>query len=239
MASIVVCHGAWSADWAWARLRPLLRAGGHELIVPCYTGLGARRHLAGQLPITLETHIADVCAVMEMDDLADVVLVGHSYGGFVATGVADRMQARVRQLVYLDAFVPQDGQALVDLVPVEHRNRMLAGARDTGGFVPPQPPPSDTSCEDLACMNPRRFPQPVDTFTTPLHIRHGGWRGPRSYIYCTRPGPGDTFAPFAAEARREPGWGYAEIDASHNPHITAPTLLAGLLQSIMAQAAAR
>ncbi|MGZ3348508.1 MAG: alpha/beta fold hydrolase [Xanthobacteraceae bacterium] len=110
MAVFVVAHGAWSAAWAWKKMRPLLRADGHELWTPTYTGLGERAHLASPA-IDLDTHIADVIGMLEMEDLRDVVLIAHSYGGMVATGVADRVRERIAQLVYLDAFVPRDGQA--------------------------------------------------------------------------------------------------------------------------------
>ena len=115
MATYLICHGAWSAGWAWKKMRPLLRAAGHEVFTPSYTGLGERAHLAHPL-LDLEAHIQDVLAVVEYEDLRDFVLVGHSYGGMVATGVADRVPERLRHLAYLDAFVPRDGESLADLV---------------------------------------------------------------------------------------------------------------------------
>ena len=116
MATFVICHGAWSAAWAWKKVRPLLRAAGHEIFTPTYTGLGERAHQVSR-SINLETHIADVLAVLDCEDLRDVVLVGHSYGGMVATGVADRAAERIAKLIYLDAFVPDNGQSLFDLLP--------------------------------------------------------------------------------------------------------------------------
>ena len=103
MATYLICHGAWSAGWAWKKMRPLLQAAGHEVFIPTYTGLGERAHLAHPL-VDLETHIQDVLGVAEYEGLQDVILVGHSYGGMVATGVADRAPGLVRQLVYLDAW---------------------------------------------------------------------------------------------------------------------------------------
>src|SRR5215475_2874775 len=98
MATFVVAHGAWSAAWAWRKMRPLMRAAGHELITPTHTGLGERWHLSAPA-VSLDTHIQDVLGVLETEDLADVTLVGHSYGGMVATGVADRARGRISQLV--------------------------------------------------------------------------------------------------------------------------------------------
>jgi len=153
MATFLVAHGAWSAGWAWKKMRPLLQERGHVLHTPTYTGLGERAHLASR-DVTLQTHIADVLGTLEFEDLRDVVLVGHSYGGMVATGVADRARVRLRCIVYLDAFVPRDGQSLLDLLPAEMRERMREAARTSGeGWrVPPNPVPPDTSEADLAWL---------------------------------------------------------------------------------------
>src|ERR1700733_12919617 len=112
--TFLVCHGAWSAGWAWKKMHRLMAAAGYRLVTPTYTGLGERAHLATP-SIDLETHIADILNVIKYEDIRDIVLIGHSYGGMVATGVADRARDRIRQLIYLDAFVPDDGQSLLDL----------------------------------------------------------------------------------------------------------------------------
>ena len=233
MAIFVVAHGAWSAGWAWKKMRPLLRERGHELYTPTYTGLGERAHLASP-EVGLDTHIRDVCAVLTMENLREVVLIGHSYGGMVATGVADREAERIKQLVYLDAFVPRDGQSVGDLQPPGVRDAMRAAAdRDGDGWlVPPNPPPPDTSAADLAWMAPRRLPQPLKALDEPIRLTGAVDRLPRTYIYCTRPMPADGFRQFAQRAKTEAGWQYREIDASHNPHITAPDALAAMLDDI-------
>src|SRR4029453_376763 len=142
MATFLIAHGAWSGAWAWKKMRPLLQARGHVLHIPTYTGLGERSHLASR-EIGLQTHIADVMGTLEFEDLRDVGVVGHSYGGMVATGVADRARARLRRLVFLDAFVPRDGQSLLDLLPADVRERMREAARTSGeGWRgPPNPRP--------------------------------------------------------------------------------------------------
>src|SRR5712675_2194923 len=109
-ATFLVCHGAWSAGWAWKKLHPLMSAAGHRLVTPTYTGLGEREHLANP-SIDLETHIQDTLNVIRYEDLRDIVLVGHSYGGMVATAVADRARDCVAQLIYIDAFVAAAGQS--------------------------------------------------------------------------------------------------------------------------------
>ncbi len=233
MATFVVAHGAWSAGWAWKKMRPLMRAAGHELWTPTYTGLGERAHL-GHADVSLDTHIQDIVAVLETEDLNDVILIGHSYGGMVATGVADRARARIAKLVYLDAFAPKDGQAIFDLVPPDIAAKMRAGAQasESGYGIPSNPMPSDTAPEDQAWAAPRRHPQPVQAFATRLKLS-GEPSAPRYYIYARKAGIGDNFRQFYQRAQRE-GWKTYEIDASHNPHITNPQALLAILNEIAA-----
>lgn len=233
MATILVAHGAWSAGWAWKKMHPLLGARGHRLVTPTYTGLGERAHLAHR-GIDLDAHIEDLLAVMLYEDLREVVLVGHSYGGMVATGVAERVLERIAQRVYLDAFVPRDGQSLLDLVSPEARAAMRRGAAEQGeGWrIPPNPVPDDTSEADRAWILPRRVMQPLASFEQPLRVHGVADHLPRSYIYCRRAAPGDVFRQFAERARSEPGWRVHELDASHSPNVTAPEALAELLAAI-------
>ena len=163
MATILIIHGAWSAGWAWKKMRPLLRELGHEVFTPTCSGLGERAHQA-DLAVDLDSHIADMRAVLRFEDLRDVVLVGHSYGGMVATGVADRDTARIAQLVYLDAFVPRDGQCLFDLVPAAaraHNHDAVRGGRGDGWRIPVNPMPPDTPAADLQWATPLRQPMPL------------------------------------------------------------------------------
>jgi pimeloyl-ACP methyl ester carboxylesterase len=233
MAKFLVCHGAWSSAWAWKKMRPLLREAGHELHVPTYTGLGERSHLATPA-IDLELHIRDVLQVLEYEDLSGLTLVAHSYGGMVGTGVVDRARDRFERMIYLDAVVPGDGQSMFDLLPERARDRMREAAAATGdGWkIPANPPPPDTSPEDLQWVTPRRLPQPIGTFQQPLRLLTGAEPPQRAYVYCTRIAPGDAFGPFAMLARNDPRWRYVEIDASHNPHVTAPQALARVLEEL-------
>src|SRR6516162_8446487 len=159
LATVVLAHGAWSSAWAWKKVRPLMAASGHQFFTPTYTGLGERAHLANPSN-DLETHIQDVLAVIETEELRDIVLIGHSYGGMVATGVADRARDRVVQLIYLDAFVPDDGQALIDFLPQQRRQRLLDSVNAGDGWrVAPNPIPADT--QDSAWIAKFRMPQSV------------------------------------------------------------------------------
>jgi pimeloyl-ACP methyl ester carboxylesterase len=233
MATFVVAHGAWSSAWAWKKMRPLMRAARHELWTPTYTGLGERAHL-GHADVSLDTHIQDVVAVLEMEDLSDVILIGHSYGGMVATGIADRARARVKHLVYLDAFAPRNGQAVFDLLPPDVAAKMqAAAAASPSGFgIPSNPMPSDTAPEDVAWASTRRMPQPVKAFSTRLRLSAEPAM-PRTYIYAKKAGIGDTFRQFAERAKSE-GWRLREIDSSHNPHITNPQALLAILNEVAA-----
>lgn len=221
--TFVVAHGAWSSGWAWKKMHPLMHARGHRLFTPSYTGLGERAHLAHP-DIDLDTHITDVVNVLVFEDLRDVVLIGHSYGGMVATGVADRARDRVARLIYLDAFVPEDGQSLFDLSGQADASR--ANAID-GWRVPPRPIPADTAAEDVSWIAARRVPQPIKTLEQPLTLANP-LTLPRSYVLCTR---SDLFRRYADRARSE-GWPVYELDASHNPHITAPDALMALLERL-------
>jgi pimeloyl-ACP methyl ester carboxylesterase len=232
MATFVVAHGAWSSGWAWKKMRPLMQERGHALFTPSYTGQGERAHLAHP-GIDLDTHITDVLNLLHYEDLCDVVLLGHSYGGMVATGVADQAADRVSQIIYLDAFVPRNGQSALSLQSEEAGVRLREAVRTQGdGWrIPANPMPPDTSLQDVAWATPKRVMQPFKTFEQAIVLTGAAATLPTAYIYCTRPGPGDVFRQFADRARTEPGWRYREMDASHNPHITAPGELMHILQS--------
>ncbi len=208
-------------------MHPLMAERGHRLITPSYTGLGERGHLA-RPDIDLDTHIADILGVLKFEDLNGVNLIGHSYGGMVATGVADRARARIAKLIYIDAFAPNDGDSVIDLLPEAARALRKPSA---DGFIPPTQMPPDTPPQDRDWCAPLRLPQPAKTFEQKLKFQGGPLTLPRHYIYCTRNAPDDRFRQFYERAQRE-NWGATEIDSSHNPHITCPEVLADLLDRV-------
>ena len=168
--TFLVCHGAWSAGWAWKKMHPLMSKAGHRLVTPSYTGLGERAHLA--IPsIDLETHITDMLNVIKYEDLRDIVLIGHSYGGMVATGVADRVRDRVKQLIYIDAFVPSDGQSLLDLNERDRQRVEELASSGDGWRVPPNPTPPDTPPADVDWLSERRVHMPIKCFQTRLKLQ--------------------------------------------------------------------
>jgi pimeloyl-ACP methyl ester carboxylesterase len=152
----------------------------------------------------------------------------------IATGVADRVPERIAKLIYVDAFVPENGQSLFDLLPAPARasRQELARTKGDGWLLPPNPTPPDTSPEDIAWITPRRRWQPIGTFTQPLVLNGAGAHLPRTYIYCTRTPSDGTFGQFARRFKSDPAWTYFEIDASHSPNVTAPEALAHLLDKI-------
>jgi pimeloyl-ACP methyl ester carboxylesterase len=228
-----VAHGAWSAGWSWKKMHPLMEKAGHRLIVPTCTGLGEREHLASPA-VNLDTHIQDLLGVIKFEELTDLVLVAHSYGGMVATGVADRVPEHIRQLIYVDAFVPRGGQSLFDLAGSDTRDRFRQGLDDGDGWrVPPMPVPADTSDADRKWIEKFRMPQPLHCFDQPLSLANGDTKIPRAYIKAKKASPGDPFKQFAERAMAE-GWQYREIDSSHSAQVTEPEALMKLLEELAA-----
>src|SRR5262249_13203104 len=174
-----VVHPACFGGWCWSKTVPLLRAHGHDVYAPTLTGLGERAHLVHP-EIGLATHIEDVVNVLEFEDLRRVILVGNSSGGMVITGVLERIPERIAHVVYLDAFVPEDGQSLVDLLPVDRRQAMkdLVKAEGQGWLLTrfaPLPPHrivrdiwGVTSDDDASWTLQRLRPTPFRHFTDPI-----------------------------------------------------------------------
>lgn len=171
MANFVLVHGGWHGGWSYRRVAKLLRQAGHEVYAPTLTGLGERSHLAA-MPINLDTHITDIVNTILWEDLSDVVLVGHSYGGMVVTGVADQICERISALVYLDALVPEDGDTLFTLRP-EYMDAFVTKVAKGGGLmVPPRPASAfDTSLpEDWAWIDEKSTPHPLACFIQAISL---------------------------------------------------------------------
>ena len=235
-ATYVIVHGAWSGAHAWRWVRPLIRAAGHEVFTPSLTGLGERAHLATP-ETSLATHVDDVAATLRCEDLRDVVLVGHSYGGMVISGVADRMPERLSQLVYLDAEVPLDGQSEYDLLPDDERRRYDESARLSGDgwrIPPPFPDPLPPGLPpDVTWTIERMVPQPMATFTQPLHLANpDSGLPPRTYVLCTEGKDGQPTPPYVERVTADPEWEVVRLPATHTAHVVSPGLLAEALISL-------
>jgi pimeloyl-ACP methyl ester carboxylesterase len=224
MATFVLVHGAWVGSEIWQPIARLLRADGHEVYAPTLTGVGERSHLL-RAGIDLDTHIADVANLIKFQGLSDIVLCGHSYGGMVVTGVADAMPDKIASLVYLDAFVPEHGQALSDLAP---RGRQPPPADSIS--VPPLPPSAfGLSPEKAAIYLARATPQPAPTMTQPVRLAGGLARvARRTFIYCNDPQP-TTFTQFYERYRHAPGWEMHTLPCTHLAQLDMPEALTRLL----------
>jgi pimeloyl-ACP methyl ester carboxylesterase len=205
----------------------LLQGAGHEVFTPTLTGLGERWHLANP-DIGLATHVEDVVNVLRFEQMEGVVLVGHSYGGVVITGVAENVPERIGQLVYVDAFVPEDGQALFDLVDPGVKAHFEAVAQSGDGWRIPYDPPDGPDTH-------RRTPVPIKVLADPLAVGNPlAGALPRTYIACadTVTDLGEVGLTLVATARRlkaEPAWRSRELSTGHVPMETMPRELTDLL----------
>jgi pimeloyl-ACP methyl ester carboxylesterase len=241
MANFVLVHGAWHGGWCYRETAAALRAAGHTVFTPTHTGVGERFHQSAE-NITLETHIRDVCGCIEWEELRDVILVGHSYGGMVITGVADRMSERIRSLVYLDAFIPGHGDSLIGLLSkalVPEVAAQFIGAfrgtalQDHSGLMQPIP----AEMFNIAQANRERVdrlcrPQALATFEVPLLLTGGGDKiANRLYILADGWDP-SPFRYFAANCEKAAGWRVVKLPCSHDVMVDMPKELAAELQKL-------
>ena len=233
MAMFVLVHGMWAGGWYWQKVRPLLRAAGHEVLMPTLTGLGERVHLA-RPDVDLDTHIMDVVNVLRYEGLREVVLVGHSYGGMVIRGVADHVPERLARLVYLDAFVPNDGDRVLDLWQPEYRLDFEAMAAEFDRWRIPTLDPAGEDPEIVAWEAGRTVPHPIATFRQPIRLSNGEADAiPCAFIHCTEKPDGDAFARFATMAREDSRWQYLALDAVHDAMAVKPEELTAILLSLV------
>lgn len=245
MSTIVLVHGAWHGGWCWKALVPYLQAEGHKVYTPTLTGLGERSHLLSS-SIDISCHIQDVVNVLFYQDLQDVTLVGHSYGGAVISGVAEKCPNRLSQLVYLDAIVPQDGKTINDLL-VSTSNEPIKSVSQAPTLTPetsepiPSPPPAVFGVIDPAStewMQSRLTPHPEGTLSEPLSLTSLDAENiPRYFISCVinQDVYMRTIAKIAKRIQNDVGWQYSELETGHNPMMTAPKELGGLLNNIVGQ----
>ncbi len=239
--TFVLVHGTGHGGWCWKFVREILERQGHRVYTPTLTGCGERSHLLRTHPdIGLEIHIMDVVNTLECEELKDVVLVGHSYGGCVISGVADRAKERLRHLVYLDTVVLRDGESLVSSrrqisieekdADIERRRRMSPDGKyivaRSGAIygIPPDPP------EVLAWVDRRLTPHPLKSWLDPVRLENGGEEGvPRTFIRCTNPEmPYSGIRDNAGFAKGHPDWRYEELSTGHDAMVTEPQACAEL-----------
>lgn len=234
MSALVLIHGAWHGAWCWRRVLPGLRAAGHGAHAVTLTGVGERAHLL-RPDLRLRDHIADVLGLIDAEELGDdLVLVGHSYGGLVMTGVADALLARglkPRHLVYVDAVTPHPGESWSSQhAPETVRARLEAAAhRPDGAMPPPDAAVFGLDGADRDWVNRRQTPQPAGVYQDRLDFDAARIATlPRTFIDCTAPAL-PTIAVMRERVRREPGWQVLELATGHDPMISAPEALVALL----------
>lgn len=230
MATFVLVHGEFEGGWCWQRVARRLRAKGHEVHTPTLSGSGDRAHLLSR-EIGLQTHVEDVCARIEMEDLRDVIVVGHAYGGAVVTGVGDRLSARIARVVYLDAAAPGHGQASTGALAEGTEDKIAELAAGEEWLMPPLPLEvlGIAEPDDIAWVQPRLRSHPLRSLEEPLHLQHGDAPPsfPVTYVVHTDKAAmiemfgADPLQPFVAKAKRL-GWRLVEIDAGRDAMITHP-----------------
>jgi pimeloyl-ACP methyl ester carboxylesterase len=232
MKPYVLVHGGGHGGWCYQRVARIMRSKGHEVYTPTLTGLGEREHLLSPA-VDLDLQITDVVKVLEFEDLHDVILVGHSYGGMIITGVADRATSRIGHLVYLDAANPKNGQSLVDVA-----GPLMNAARRKGRVVNgielllfPGTDPMNfygvTDPEQIEWMKPKLTPHPWKCFEQKLVLRNEEalWKIPQTHIVCT-----STIATRDVPALKASSNGrFWDIDTGHDLMISEPEAVADLL----------
>jgi len=227
VSTYVLVHGAWRGSWIWKRVRRLLQAQGHEVFTPTLTGVADRSHLSSP-SVNLDTHITDVVNLIRWEELSNVILCGHSYGGCVVSGVADRVPDQIGALVYLDAFVLENGQCLNDMIPQDVRGERITQAKEVGeGWkLPPisaeefnvNPKDRDwvnrqSTMQSLAC-----FEQPLNLTGALNHIKNV------TYILASNWSP-SPFPQFYEKAKAR-GWKTITIECGHDVMLDRPEELA-------------
>ena len=224
MTTYVLVHGAWGGSYGWTAFANLLRADGHNVFTPSLTGLGERTHLGGP-DVNLSTHVTDVENVFKYEGLSDVVLVGHSYGGMVVTGVAGRVPQLIGHLVYSDAFLPRDGQSCFDLGGAGGREK----ASIDGWKVASMGPTIENPTPEQARQAALRSPQPLGTLSegvrlsVPLEER----AFTRTYLKAAGGASNDLsrtghFWDASVRVKDDPRWRYYEFPCGHGMHRELP-----------------
>lgn len=231
MATYVLVHGAWHGSWCWKRVRRLLQAAGHDVFTPTLTGVGERSHLNSP-SIDLDTHIADVVNLIQWEQLSDIVLCGHSYAGCVISGAADRIPDSIRALVYLDAFVLEDGECVFDLQSKEQTKIMRESTDAAGDGWKVAPIPAEVfqvNLRDRAWVDAQCTPQSIACFEQRISLT-GGLNRIRNVTHILAAGfrEGSPF-PACHERAKAKGWNTLAMPCGHDVMLDLPDELAAFL----------
>jgi pimeloyl-ACP methyl ester carboxylesterase len=231
--TFVLVHGAWHGGWCWKKVTNMLKTNGFEVFTPTLTGLGERAHLLNE-NINLDTHIQDITAVLEYEDLKDVILVGHSYGGMVITGVADKAKGRISQLVYLDAFLPENGKSLVDYAQIPPVKKDANGKIENWK-IPPLAKAAQfgvTDKNDIEWVDAKLSAQPIQTFLQPVTLNEVPSNTIKK-VYIKGSSPSKHFGE-AAERAKIKGYQYFELQkGGHDVMVSDPDALVKIFKSLI------
>jgi len=238
MSTYVLVHGAWHGSWCWKRVRRALVAQGHEVFTPTLTGVGERSHLLSR-QVNLETHIGDVANLIRWEELSDVILCGHSYAGVVVSGAASRVPGQIGALVYLDAFVLEDGRCLLDEVPPDQKAIHSERARleGEGWKVPPIPAAAfAVNAKDAAWADAQCTMHPLACFEQPLRL--GKAAGVKDVTYILATGYADSPFPPSYERAKARGWKTLSLACGHDVMLDMPEELTAILLDVASRRAA-
>jgi len=226
MSTFVLVHGSWHGGWCWKKVVFNLVKKGHLCFAPTLSGMGERFHIATP-NMGLSVHVQDITNLLEFEDISNVILVGHSYGGMVITGVADK-STRIGKLVYLDAVVPENGQSMFSMIGgLEAQFKQNADAK---GMIPPWDPEDFgvTNARDIAWMKSRLTPMPILTHQERLDApKMKAKKLSRYFVHCVKFGLGG----FAEKIRREGGTVF-ELDTGHDAMVIEPEKLSSIFDRI-------
>jgi pimeloyl-ACP methyl ester carboxylesterase len=230
--TFLLVHGAWHGGWCWQRVADLLAARGHKVLAPTMTGLGERAHLLDGT-INLATHVADIVDVVRRENLRDIVLCGHSYGGFVISGVAEQVGEALGSIVFLDAFVPADGDCLVDITAQATRDAIRAAADRGEISVPPRPAAFfQVNEKDRAWVDRMCTPHPIATMLDKIALTGAAERTPRKAYVRASTYPNPAFDAALAKLKPNPAWRTYEVACGHDVMVDMPERLAGILEEV-------
>jgi hypothetical protein len=225
----VLVHGAWHGGWCWRRVADLLEAKGHKVYTPTLTGVADRSHLLSK-SISLDTHILDVANLMEWEDLQNVVLCGHSYGGWPISGVAEKQEKRIGSIVYLDAFLPNNGQKVLDTNTPERKRSVLEGI-EKGELARPGPSAAAffVNEKDQAWVNAKMTPQPIGVSTQPIILTGARDRIAKKAYVRARKYPQPDFDRWYEQCKADSSWKVFDLNCGHDAMIDAPSDVVDIL----------
>lgn len=231
-ATFVLVHGAWHGGWCYSRVAEMLRADGHRVFTPTLTGLGERSHLANFYPINCSTHIHDIINLIRWEQLDDVILCGHSYGGMVIGGVADAIADRIAALVYIDARIPQDGRSALDGFEPKQVVEFLQGVDQEGFMIPPMSAEAfNVNLADRAMVDALCTPQPLATCVERIELT-GRYMSIAKKTFVVATNWRGFLAGEYARVKEDKMWTTFEVNCGHDVMLDAPERLADILLSV-------